>query len=56
MRPNIDPNELMKLFQIYLDEAKDQLESDDFLPGLDVTYTAARELFGDVVLTLTNLG
>jgi hypothetical protein len=40
--------ELVRLMQQYIDEAPE--ESDQFLEGLDVTRTAAIELFNDFVL------
>lgn len=41
---------LINLFQSYLSEAEEQIESDNFLPGLDVTNKAASELLNDVIL------
>lgn len=38
------------LFQFYLDDCDDALESDGFLPGTDVTQPAAVQLFNDVLL------
>jgi len=43
-------SELVKLFQVYMNDAEDQLESDGFLPGLDVTNKAAAELLNDMLL------
>ncbi len=41
---------LINLFQSYLSEAEDQIESDGFLPSLDVTNKAAAELLNDIIL------
>ncbi len=41
---------LINLFQSYMSDAEGQMESDGFLPGLDVTNKAATELLNDIVL------
>ena len=42
--------QLQQLFDAYLAAKEEEgLESDDFLPGQDVTIDAARELFLDVI-------
>jgi len=48
--------ELVALFDDYLINARDHLESDNFLSGLDVTDTAAEDLFKDVVLWAEQTG
>ena len=49
-------SELVALFDSYLTNARNHLESDNFLPGQDVTDTAAEDLFKDVVLWAENTG
>jgi hypothetical protein len=51
--PKISEADLVKLFQTYIDEAETQLESDNFLPGLDVTEPAAVDLLNDILTYLS---
>ena len=47
-------SELVKLFQGYMDEAQNLLETDGFLPGLDVTEEATVDLLNDIILYSVN--
>lgn len=46
----INKSELTRLLQSYIEHGEDQLESDGFLPGLDVRNVAATELLNDAIL------
>lgn len=46
----MNASELVKVLKEYLDDSESQLESDGSLPALDVTHTAAGQLFNDLVL------
>jgi len=45
----LDKTNLLGLFNSYIEQAEDQIESDGFLPGLDVTNRAATELLNDII-------
>ncbi len=47
---NVSVSDIVVLFQCYMDEAEQQIESDGFLPSLDVTNHAARDLMNDMIL------
>ena len=47
---NVSVSDLVVLFQCYMDSAEDHIESDGFLPSLDVTNHAARDLMNDMIL------
>ncbi len=51
---NIDPKALASLLNDYISGCEDNLESDNFLPGMDVKLEAAQELFDDVVTFIAN--
>lgn len=44
------PDALKEGILFYMENVEDQLESNEFLPGLDVTWTAACALLEDIVM------
>ena len=43
------PKEVTSALLMYLDNVENMLETDDFLPGMDVQWNATIELFVDVI-------